>query len=55
MVFTCADSSQYVVLLQLVRQRSVEEVKKLMRPQLSLEAAKARVLKEVGHAGPQLP
>ena len=47
MTLSCTDSRPFVVLLQLLRQRKVEEVKRLMKQALSLEAAVARVREQV--------
>lgn len=43
-----ADGSVWVITLQLARRRSLEQVKALMAPPESLEAAAARVRRQVG-------
>ena len=44
---TCADPGQFVVMVYIARQRSVDEVKALMKPPLPLPAAVERVQKQV--------
>ncbi len=52
MVMSCADNSPYVVLVLLVRRRSVADVRQLMAPQLSIPDAVERVRQQVGrHSG----
>lgn len=49
---SCADNSPYVVLVLLVRRRSVADVRQLMAPQLSIPDAVERVRQQVGqHSG----
>eukprot|EP00983_Pelagomonas_calceolata_P051297 1142354-Pelagomonas_calceolata.AAC.6 len=44
---SCSDPASYVLLLQIVRRRSTEEVKGLIRPPLPLPEAIERVKREV--------
>jgi hypothetical protein len=47
----CNDSTPYALLLQLAKQRSLEEVKALMKPTLGMEEAVAWVKKQVRGGG----
>lgn len=47
----CSDSTPYVLVVLLVRRRSLEEVKQLMAPPLSMRDAVDRVRHQVGLRG----
>jgi hypothetical protein len=51
MSLQCSDPAPYVLLLQLAKQRTLEEVKALMKPTLVMDEAVAWVKKQVGQAG----